>query len=421
MKSWLSLVVLMIAFPAVAIETSFSNTFWLTGVQQSVRETDSNKNNALLNLPEKSVRFDWRPELKLSDDSTKIVVRPRYIVSSSTVVANNMRDTPTDYDWRWLDAYMSVQGKGDLAMTYGLQNFQWGPAEAASPSNTIFRESVQEKDLLFATIGQHILRFNYSPSQSWNFVLMTELSESGAIQPVAEEKFRPTALLKSEYSWSGGAQYLGIVFGGRQTGELTLGEYLNIEVTEGASVYFDISHERGSRAWYPVRNSATGLVSMSQERLKSEQIMTFAVLGGRYNFERGTDIRFEAIFQEAGYNTEQMGYRWQAVSTQTLPQLALLSVNASRLARSGLEYPGQKYVLLSVREPNFWGKKDWSIYFRVLNSLSDRSSLAYVASESAFGERGTLYFSAGTATGGDDSELRGLTNWNLLAGARLNW
>ncbi len=421
MSRVLFIFVIFMAPWAWAVDTSVSNAFWLTGFQQAVRDSAGNSSNQLLKIPETSGRFDWRPEFKLNDGSAQFVVRPLWTVTAQKVTAGNLTENSTTYKWQWLDAFMTIQGKGDIAMTYGVQNFQWGPAEAASPSNPIFRESVQEKDLLFTTIGRHILRFNISPAQSWNFIAMAELSEGGATQPIAEETFRPQGLVKSEYSWSGGAKYLGLIFGGRQSGELSIGEYGSFELVDDLSVYFDGGHQRGSRSWYPIKDATTGLITFSQDRLKSDQLMSFLVLGTRYNFQRGTDLRFELIWQESGYSSEQRANAWQALTTQSLPQLALLPTNSARFSRNGQEFPGQQYALLSVREPNFWSFKDWSLYLRVLTALKDKSSSIYLASESAIGDHGTLYASGGAGAGADDSELRGFTNWNFLAGVRLNW
>lgn len=410
-----------LARTSFAAEASLLNSFWLTGSQESVRETTANSNNAVLKLPDNQGRFDWRPELKIDESRTKIVIRPEWYVTNQKVTANGVTSYSTDYKWQWLDAYMAFQLSDRLAATYGLQNYQWGPAEATSPSNPIFRETAQDRDLLYSTVGRHLLRFNLTPTQQWSFVAMAELSESGAPPNVVDEKFEPTALLKSEYSWGGGARYVGLVVGGKRNGEMFFGEYANFEVFEDFTLYFDVSHESGSHAWYPVKNASTGLISMSQDRLRSGQTMTFSVAGARYNFQRGTDVRAELVWQEAGYNNDQMGYRWQMMSSQNPNQLAILATQANRLARNGLEFAGQQYALLSVREPNFFSVKDWSIYLRGLSSLRDKSAALYLASESALGQHGTLYASVGAGVGADDSELRSFANWNALAGVKFSW
>jgi hypothetical protein len=306
-------------------------------------------------------------------------------------------------------------------MTYGLQSYQWGPAEAGSPSNRIFRETVRAQDVLYELKGHHLLRANFTPTQNWSEVALFEITDNGQAELEAEERFARKALLKSELSWGGGANYAGVVLGARERRGAWVGEYGSVEIVDGLSAYIDTSHEQGSLAWYPIVESSGAPTVLSQSKRDDAHINTFAVTGVRYAFESGSDLRAEWVFQEAGYTTDEVTRAWDAMTSSDPPQAVLAPLNAARWARNGLEFPGRHYALLSYRLPDAFNTKDWTLYFRALLSMQDWSSASYISSENAIGTNGTLFGSLSATAGRVDSELRGLVGTAITLGYRYAW
>ncbi len=244
------------SFHSIALEGlshEFSMAAWLAGTSRGLVESPANPHNRVLLIPQRDLRAELRPDLKLSYRADSLVLRPRWLASDSRVDERPSSEATSKLEWS--DAYLSITASDHLTLTYGLQNFQWGPTEVGSPSNRIFRETVQMRDVLYVVKGRHLLRLNFSPNGGWTEVFMAELSDNGDQEPIANAAFERKALLKSELADAGGANYAGVVLGVRERSGGWLGEYFNYEVVDGLSFYADASHERGSRAWYPQWNA----------------------------------------------------------------------------------------------------------------------------------------------------------------------
>lgn len=399
----------------------FSSALWVAGSHRELAESGANPQNQILKLPDREGIVEFRPDLRVTRSSLVFTARPRFIGTATKAdVLGVSQKTETEQELDWIDAYLSWSVADAWAVHYGIHNFQWGPAEAVSPSNRIFRDPVTVKDTLYTTAGRHLLRVNYTPSETWSQVFMAELSDNGEPEFEAEEDYARKALLKNEFSWAGGANYAGLVVGWREELGAWLGEYLNLELTDGLYFYFDASHQRGALAWYPTQSSL-GAIVLNQAERESERIYSFVATGFRYAFENGSELRVEGIFQEQGYSSEQVAAGWTAATSLVPAQLVLRGLNLKRLQSNGLEFPGQQYALVSLRIPDYLQVSEWMVYLRSLYSLQDESFLAYLSSEKSVGTSGTVFGSLSSAQGDEDSELRGFVHGSVLIGYRHAW
>ncbi len=406
---------------ASELTTQTSVSWWNAGSYRELVDSPLNPDNNTLQLAQWLGTSELRPDVKLIKDPFVIRARPRLIGTlTRTTWGDNQQDSKTDGEIEWSEADASYTVSEKLALTYGLQNYQWGPAEAASPSNQIFHETVQAKDVLYDTRGHHLLRVNYTPIQELSEVFLMEISGNGDPEFVAEENFSKKFVLKSEYSWAGGADYIGLVLGQKAKSQYWVGEYLNIELREGLSFYIDASQEQGSSVWYPTRDAANAVV-MAQYQKSSKYIYKYSVTGLRYVFENGNDVRLEWVFQEMGYGHDEVLGVWTALTAKNIVQLMHLQQNAARVQRNGLNFPGQDYLFASLRIPDAFKFKDWTLYGRVLASIQDRSTSSFVSSENAIGEAGTLFATVGVTTGEQDSELKGNVAEAVTLGYRHTW
>ncbi len=398
-----------------------STAAWGIFSERDVQEGSLNPRNSVARTPHQFASLELRPNWSLGNGTFKFTARPRFILEHQSVNASGTSSRYTDAFLRWSEGFASWNATEAFSFAYGMQNFQWGPAESAGPSNRIFRDTVQVKDSFYVVNGKHLLRASYAPSNSFSEVLLLELSGNGDPEPEPYERHAKKALLKSELSWNGGSNYAGLVLGWRDRNGTWLGEYLSIEPLEGLSLYTDLSHQAGSLAYDPTQLAGGRYTVFSQSRRGENRLYTFAVTGARYAFENGNDWRVEYLFQEAGYSPAQTGEARAALLSADPLQLVFLSPKAGAAARNGLDFPGRHYLYSSTRFPNSFGYRDCTLLARVLRSLQDSSTSLLASSESSVGDNGTFIVSLAASLGQEAGELKGAVDMGGTLAYRHAW
>jgi hypothetical protein len=423
MKSACLLLSLFYLVPAFAGDWEFEPNTSLWGIlsQRRVHEGSLNPGNVYSRTPDQAATLELRPDLNLRNGTLKLSARPRLLLDHQRISTSASTSRDTDLLLRWSEAFASWSATESFSLSYGLQNFQWGPAESASPSNRIFRDTVQVKDSFYVVNGHHLLRASFTPSNSFSEILLVELSGNGDPEPEPYERHAKKALLKSELSWNGGSEYAGLVLGWRDRFGAWAGEYLNVEPLEGLTLYADASHQAGSLAFYPGSDSSGRYLQFSQSRRGQSRLYTFAAGGARYAFENGNDWRLEYIFQEAGYTSGEIRGSRAALLSRDPLQLLMLASRGEVASRNGLDFPGRQYLYSSARFPNAFGTRDWNLYARALRSLQDSSSSVLGSSECAVGENGSFIASVAAAMGGDGDELKGTVDLGGTLAYRHAW
>jgi hypothetical protein len=342
------------------------------------------------------------------------VARPRLLAHTESTWADGLdrRDT-RDASANWTELFVNWQVGHALQFTYGLQNFQWGPAELISPSNRIFHEVGIFRDPIYYVRGKHLARANVSIGKEWSLVTLAELGDNGEVDFNAGEPFRRQGQSKLEYAAPSGVGYVGVTAGARQHAPWWFGEYGSWSLTEGLSVYVDASHTRGSRAWYPVITE--DVPRFSRRDADADAWRTLALLGLRYTFVNGVDVRGEYLHQDAGYSTGDLALAASAAAAATSADAF-----APYLA-PGLELLGRRLALLSVRVPDLPPSKHLVVQGRYLQSFTDRSGVAFVTASLEAANALVLFASATAVHGGDTDELSRLVRGTLVGGAVWTW
>ncbi|MCB0361158.1 MAG: hypothetical protein KDD35_00460, partial [Bdellovibrionales bacterium] len=228
-----------------------SRTRWFTSISQSrVSYSDLNSQN-ILEIPHQYLKSQIREDLRIQFPLFSFTLRPRFSFEHSRRLEGYLLEddhtSKTKLDWSEVFAQWDISDS--LFVVYGIQNFQWGPAESFSASNGIFKETVQQKTLNYDLRGKHILRINQSWTPQINTVLLLELSDYGQDEKfLADIPFRQKFLQKTEVTWNRGADYFGGIIGGDERLPPYIGEYLNISLSEGLSFYLDARHQKGSQS-----------------------------------------------------------------------------------------------------------------------------------------------------------------------------
>ena len=410
--------------------TTRSSMSWYTfgTLTQPVNDSPLNPDNTTLQLDTQSAAFDIRPDLRVQGGSFKLIARPQLktVMRKSKIKGADSTEHPKSTG-RWIEAYGVLTASDKVLVSYGLQNYQWGAAESINPSNRIFHENVDSKGILYTVEGRNISRVNLSWTKKINSVLMSETEKAKDITEFrSEETFQTKALMKHEMNWNSGADYLGFVYGSGETGGAWLGEYFNLTVADGLTLYGDAAHQKNSDAWYPVKQRSAQAptqetIQLTQAKVSSGKTYTLAVLGTRYSFEGGSDLRFEFIANSAGWTKEENEVAMDALNTSSPLQVAYFRANLGRILRPGLEYRGQKYALVSLRVPDAFSTKDLTVYARMMRSLTDFSASFYSSLEYGFWSSSTLILSAYMTQGSVESDLRGVVASSIAAGLRQDF
>ncbi|MEY4066144.1 MAG: hypothetical protein RIR26_2352 [Pseudomonadota bacterium] len=297
-----------------------------------------------------------------------------------------------------------------FSLTVGKQNFQWGVAEMASPSNWIFR-STKNADTLLRTPQTEVdtrdsLRFNLSWGQAFNVVLMAEYEPED--QTLRRDFSGRRVFLKPELAWNAGADFLGIVIGGAEKkSEPFFGEYFLFNMTDSFSLFADFSHQRGSGALRPVVPSApvseplpplsSALASFEQSRFSSKKFTHEGVLGIKYNFTNGAEVRLEGYYNSAGLSLEEIEIVEKMESASSPSTVLFFDL--------GQEYRSQGAILFAARPVGFDTKRKWNLFGRYLKPIIDPVGVYMVYSEYAVSDSAVLFLGVAGTHGRKISEV----------------
>ena len=410
--------------PAVAAQESEESLFkfrgyveWISAVRWIEPVGASpNPGNDLLRLPQWEGQSELRPSLRVEAGSRwQLVIRPRVIARGGKITSRSLPDEwEGDLSANWTELYLAWQPNDTLLVTYGLQNFQWGPAELLAPSNRIFHETGVFRDPLYYVRGRHLARVNLSIGKEWSLVALAELGSNGEASFVANEPFRRQGQVKMEYSAPSGSGYLGVTAGARLDSRPWFGEYGSISLTDGLSAYIDATHAKGSHAWYPVATEP-GRAAFVQRDLEADSWRTLALTGLRYTFANGVDMRGEFMYQDAGYSAREMDLAARAASTATTREAF------EPYLYPGLEFLGRHMALASVRVPDLPPRKHLVVDGRYLWSFTDESGVAFVTASLEAADALVLFVSAALSNGGETDEFSRLASATIVGGAVYTW
>jgi hypothetical protein len=409
---------------------------WLSAASTTAyRDTAVNPANEVLRVPQASAQTELRPDLRieLGDELLRVVARPRLLLEGSRArTAGVWRAEETDASAEWLELYGSWRVSERLTVAYGLQNFQWGPAELLSPSNRIFHETGFTRDPLYAVRGKHLVRVNLSAGRAFSAVVLAEVRANDDAPLVAGEPFEPKAEAKLEWSAPGGRGYVGVTGGAGQRSRGFFGEYGALSLTDGLSVYADAVHQAGSRAWYPVLLPVPGAIVIDAPTIEMPAfrqsatragLRTLAVGGLRYTFADGADVRLEYLFDEAGWTEAQLALAARASQpdpTSASPEAAQAYAVAHYVS-AGFELVGRQHAYASVSLPDLPPSKRLKLQARVLRALEDRSTAAFVTASLDATDSLVLFASAAATDGVRHGALSRLVRGTAVLGAVFSW
>ncbi len=396
--------------------TSFE---WVNGVlAREVQESSINPGNRVVELESVVLKSDFRADLQLRYLSRgKFVFRPRALINGSQIRYSDTEMTvqKTKVQPDLTEAFADWSLTDHISWTLGLQNYQWGPAELAGPSNPIFHFSTAQKSLLFKDKGRVLNRVNFSVGEAFSAVYLQEIADNQQAFWIADRSFEMKTLVKLELrSVKNASRYIGLVYGQEEAQKYFSGAYFNFSFSDEISVYVDGKQSSGSLAYRPVEVAPQVYVmnTSSEYLLKPQQY----VIGG-FRWQGRWDLRLEYLYNSAGLSKEEIP---KAVdSTKSSNPFALFNLN--RLARNGNEVIGKQYAYLSIRFPDLGKKRDANVYLRCFYSLQDESSAVQFDYDKVLNDMLNFYFEGTVNSGSKDAELNLLEKSSGFVGVRLSW
>ncbi|MBC7530699.1 MAG: hypothetical protein H7318_03910 [Oligoflexus sp.] len=397
---------------------TFEQTYKLLGaVQQgAIAKELTNPDNQVYQLPVQTASIEFRPELQGTYKRYKLVLRPRASIVDDFRDITPLDPAPPGYvaskasdvksEAYLNEAYFAGTPTSKLQYVMGLQNFQWGPAELASPSNPLFRDLGLSKTTFYETRGRGLLRANYSPSGPTTFIFISEVFDNGVKRDASDPEFRKKGVMKAEFADQSQTNYVGLVLSGAEDDKPLYGSYANYEVFTGLTVYYDMQARVGSMLWKPLL-SGTG--ATFQQSLKAESKTVYAGLTGfRYVTESNLDFRLETFYEESAWTPDERQLGRGVIAT--VPTLE----NTQIYLNPGSFFPGQKFLYGSLRIPE-WGYKDrFTIAIRDLYSITDQTQKPQVVFDTYIGDSILISTGVTAAFGKADGELTQGYQWQAF-------
>ncbi len=366
-------------------------------------------------VPQTTWIAELRANTKIEAGSRlQIVVRPRVRGSVETTRADAApAERRGDATFEMTEAYLNWRPDDVISIAYGLQNFQWGPAEMMGPSNRLFHEVGVFRDALYSVRGKHLVRVNLSAGRQWSFVALAELGPTDEASFRAGAPFRRAGQAKLEYTTQSGGTYVGLTGGARGGEPPWTGGYAAVTMTDRLSAYVDASVQRGSQAWYPVSTGDGALTLAAEARSGGARVLALA--GLRYTFSAAFDARIEYLRQDAGYTRAQVADASLAVAQRRSPAIV------ERWIAPGLELLGRDIVLVSILARDIAPASRLDLHGRYVRSLTDGSGAAFVTASLDAGDALVVFGSLTLTHGPDLAEFTRLARAGGVAGFIWSW
>lgn len=379
-------------------------------LNQGVVESETNPDNQVAQIPKNTFESDLRPTFNWELDNQRFKLDPRLITQVTEAEYRDQKHR-ADKSEAFLNEASYQVNIGDHLLAFGIQNYQWGPAEMLSPTNPIFRFQFEQRSLFFQQRGRNLIRWNWQVTPAWNMVTMVEVSKNGSELPKEDQKFSPNGLIKLERALSKSSDYIGVVAGKTPYQENFVGEYFAMNFTDEFSVYFDARHQQGSKNFYPQNNPFLEF----DEREKNGGIKTLANFGLRH--EAVVDFRLEYIFNGVGLNSSD----WERAKDALTTLGPNTSENFKRFYRGGRDdLQRQHYGYASVRIPDLGEKDQYTLFLRHFHSIADSSSSTQFQMDRITADAFNLYFEASLFNGSKVSEFGSLLRHEVSAGLRYS-
>jgi hypothetical protein len=392
------------------------------GIVQQPSDSTQNPGNDFLQIPRYDGNMEFRPDLALQTDALDLMVKPRLHLEYQ-IWEQGVREGTGDWENdlyinEWLARW---RAREDLFVSYGRENLQWGPSFLFSPSNPFFLDNGRRNPYVEVP-GMDFGRVVWIPDSTWtvSFIANTDEGRNDINLPGSFER---ACALKMDYQGREG--YGSIVLTHRENSENSLGFFGGLTVSDAVLIYAEGAMIRGGYALYPREDNSPFGASM--ERIYSDDcaVQPVILVGSSYTFPDGGTFTGEYAYYGPGY-TDAEADRYYALRRKAAEALSyggiisdLGHLTLGQTVNTGLRLLRRNYVLLQYNRNNI--KNCMDLTFRWTQNLDDWSGQLTALASYILGNHMQL-FTVGTVNEGrDDTEFKGLLNYQWMIGLQYTF
>ena len=368
-------------------------------------------------VPDSQLVTELRPEFIYQTESgLAFVLRSRHLGSydETRLTAPDEHRSRVEGHSDLSDAFLSWNVADTLSTTIGLQNYQWGPAEIASPSNVFFHFNNEQRSYYYKEKGRMLARVNWTPRPDWSLILIAEPMDNRQMNWVYDREFKPQSAFKVEKQFENPANSMALIAGNMEGRSDYVGEHFNWSPVEGYSLYGDFRQQRDETHYKPME-ALGGFVRLTDEEAARGNWATLAVVG--FRFEGRADFRQEFIYNQSGYDKDQ----WKQVNRSVTELSPYLLQNLSAFSRPGLELRSRSYSCTSIRIPDLGPRDTISFSARVLASLVQDSGAVQLNYEQNLNDEMVLSAETTNFLGHKNTEFTLLKNHQYSLGLKYSF
>lgn len=355
---------------------------------------------------------DLRLESKIQYKGWQAVLRPRAIADSQ--LDDELSNSRSGLRAFFNEAFLARTVNDEMDLSAGRLNYQWGPAELVSWSNSLFHFNYDYRSFFYIEKGKYLVKGSYTPSKNVSFVVLAEVlnehMKTDYEDSLLAQEYKRKALLKSEIVFEKASDYAGLTLATGEVKSKHLGLYGAYGLTEAISFYTD-SRLSFANSYYELLQigpyQSWKLVNDDYDKVKP-----LASVGIRY--ESSYDLRFEYIYNSLGLNNQQMQKALGSLNYANPYALANLLI----LNKSGRELLGRQYFYTSLRLPDLGQNENMTLFLRHFLSLQDYSFTVQLNLERSLTDSLVGYIETDSAFGNKMSELKFLNQFTGRIGGR---
>lgn len=347
------------------------------GTYQDLQHNSPLNPDNTLRIPSYQLAVNPRLDLSLNWRQFEFGVKPRffYLWDRWTEGApSNQQDSRTEfYVNEWIARIRPVD---ELSISYGRENLQWGPSVILSSSNPFNQQNGQNNPWLEVP-GLDYGRMVWIPSPAWSTSFIANTGKGRLDEELGPQIFQlaPSDDFKKGYAlkldWTGDGKYFTVIPSYREDTGYRIGYFGGWNVTDAILVYSE-----GSDGNY--------------NGLKLQ-------FGTSYTFEGGSTVHLEYFHNGDGCSDKKIDRCFRDGDVQF----------------SDPFFRGN-YLMLQYDHRDIIDK--FSVNFRLLNSLDEKSAQLTSIFDYEIGENTEVFLVGNGFFGDKDTEFGSLLNYSLFSG-----
>ncbi len=378
--------------------------------------SSQNPGNDFLKLADYSGTLSLRPDFSFSLKNLFASVKPRADFYFDHINTSTMEDTLEHGHEIFINEYLTqYQANEKLFFSFGRQVLQWGPSFLCSPSNPFFfdngKNSPHEEQE-----GKEFAKIIFMPGTDFTYSIIVN-TDNGRSH---DNNFGRTYAIKSDYA--GSNRYASLILSHTEGGSdmNRAGFFGGITANDALILYTEIGLQRRSYALYPVAEPGFPGFSMAKLRQNNHKLTTTALAGGTYTFKSGASLTFEYLYNQKGYNGKAARSYYKlkkrACDLYHVPGIVsgLAKKNLALTMNNKLMFLRKNYFMVQYMNNDIFDLFD--LTFRWTQCLDDKSAGFILLTDHYAGDHTRLFASGILNTGGHETSLGSILDYQILAG-----